>query len=328
LARTVDRRDFLLSAAAGAASALAAPLPGAAAIKFDRAATQPTLGFSTYGLPGTTTEEALPLLAQIGFDNVELDARPDGDAAPARMTPRRRDIVRQGLAETGLRLTSLMVEQYPTPDAGRHAPVLEHLRAAADLGHALAPDRPPLIQTTLGGGAWEEVRPWFVERLADWVRVADETETVIAIKPHRGGAMSRPADAAWLIEQLGHPPRLRMVYDFSHYAFRDMPLDQTVATALPILAHVAVKDAAQEAGKVVFDLPGQRGTIDYPRLLRLLADGGYRGDICCEVSRMLWSQPGYDGPAAARTCHANMRRALDQAGLATTGGSSPLKNAS
>jgi inosose dehydratase len=281
-----------------------------------------TLGFSTYGLPGMETEEALPLLVEIGFDNVELDARPDGDASPARMMAGRRSNVRRQLHDTGLRLTALMVEQYPPADAARHAPIAEYLRRAAEMGHALSPDRPPLIQTTLGGGRWEDVRGWLVERLGDWVRVADETETIVAIKPHRGGAMSRPADAAWLIEQLGHPPRLRMVYDYSHYAFRDLPLEETLRTALPILAHVAVKDAAQEGDKVVFDLPGQRGTIDYVSLFRLLREGGYQGDICCEVSSQLWRQPGYDGPAAARTCHANMRRAL-AAAQNTTGVDDP-----
>jgi sugar phosphate isomerase/epimerase len=80
---------------------------------------------------------------------------------------------------------------------------------------------------------------------------------------------------------------------------------------------VAVKDAAQEGDRVVFDLPGQRGTIDYVRLFRLLTAGGYQGDICCEVSSQLWRQPDYDGHTAARTCHANMRRALADAQDAT-----------
>ena len=42
-----------------------------------------------------------------------------------------------------------------------------------------------------------------------------------------------------------------MVYDYSHYAYRDMPLEETVRTALPYTAHVVVKDAVREGDRVV-----------------------------------------------------------------------------
>jgi sugar phosphate isomerase/epimerase len=305
--RLLDRREFF---AVVGGTTWAAAVPAGIAAAESLPPERPTLGFSTYGLPGMKSEEAVPLLADIGFDSVELDARAEGDAEPTKLSAARRDAIRGRLADSGLRLTALMVERHLAGDDAGHALVLDALRAAADLGHALSPDRPPLIQTTLGGGRWEEARTWYRDRLADWVRVADATDTTIAIKPHRGGAMSQPAEAAWLIEQLGRPARLRMVYDYSHYAFRSLALEDTVRTALPITAHVALKDAAREGDNIVFDLPGSRGTIDYVRLFRLFVDGGYRGDLCCEVSGQVWRRPGYDGPAAARICHANMRAAL------------------
>jgi sugar phosphate isomerase/epimerase len=125
--------------------------------------------------------------------------------------------------------------------------------------------------------------------------------------------MSRPAEAIWLIRQLREPSGLRMVYDYSHYAFRDMPLEDTVREAMPFTAHVAVKDAVERDGRVQFLLPGASGTFDYARLLKLLYDAGYRGDICCEVSSMVSSRPGYDPAAAARTCYRNMARAFKEA---------------
>jgi sugar phosphate isomerase/epimerase len=104
-----------------------------------------------------------------------------------------------------------------------------------------------------------------------------------------------------------------MVYDYSHYAFRDMPLDETVRTALPYTADVAVKDAVQQDGRVVFVLPGEGGTFDIPGLLRLFYEGGYRGDFCCEVSGMVSGRPDYDPVAAAKTCYENMARAFRRA---------------
>jgi inosose dehydratase len=182
-----------------------------------------------------------------------------------------------------------------------------------ELAHDLAPDRPPLVQTVLGGGRWDEKKNLFRDRLAGWLTVAKESKVVLAIKPHRGGAMSRPEEAIWLIQQLKEPVCLRLVYDYSHYAFRDMPLEETVRTALPYTAHIAVKDAIQKGERVEFLLPGESGAFDYVRLLQLFHDGGYRGDICCEVSSMVSSKPGYDPMAAAKTCYKNMARAFEKA---------------
>ena len=125
--------------------------------------------------------------------------------------------------------------------------------------------------------------------------------------------MSRPEEAIWLINQLNRPSWLRMVYDYSHYAFRDMPLEDTVRTALPFTAHIAVKDAVQRAGKVEFLPPGASHTFNYARLLRLFYDGGYRGDICCEISSMVSKKPGYDPISTARSCYRDMSLAFSEA---------------
>ena len=78
--------------------------------------------------------------------------------------------------------------------------------------------------------------------------------------------MSEPREAVWLIEQLGKNSSIQMCYDYSHYAFRNLDLKKTIKTALPHLAHVAVKDAMQKDGKVIFVLPGERLSA-FPRIL-------------------------------------------------------------
>lgn len=274
-----------------------------------------TFSFGTYGTKSLATEDALRLIASIGYDGVELAVRPEWSAAPENMPPERRRSIRDLLAETGLKLTALMEHLQPAENAAAHQATLDRLRQAADLGLDLSPESPPPIQTTLGGGRWEDVRSLYVERLADWARIGRENRTVIAIKPHRGGAMSRPEEAIWLIEQLENTPWLRMVYDYSHYAYRDMPLEQTVRTALPYTAHIAIKDAVRQGERVTFALPGESGAFDYRQLFRLLAEGGYQGDICCEVSGVLWSQGGYDPAIAAKACYRNIAPLFAEAGL-------------
>ncbi len=273
-----------------------------------------TLGFSTYGMKTLATERALHALAEIGYDSVELTVQSGWDADSAQLNAKRRKSLRALLKNLPLRLTSLM-EHVPPTDDKLQAEALKRLKLAAELAHDLAPDTPPLIQSVLGSGRFEESKAQLRDRLGDWVKLAETTDTVIAIKPHRGGVVSQPAEAVWLIEQLGKPKRLRMVYDDSHYAFRDLPLDQTIRTSLPYTAHIAVKDPVRQGKKVIFKLPGEAGTVDFPKIIREFHAGGYRGDINCEVSGMVWNQPGYDPINAAKICYANLSAAFQKAGV-------------
>lgn len=310
----VSRRDFIGQSLLASGVLLGSGSPLVAASTQSAC----TLGFSTYGMKTLKVEEAVRTIAEIGYDSVEITVWPDWDAAPANMPNERREAVRRLIAEQGSKLVSLMEHIVPSDDDAEHAIHLERLEGVFELANDLAGDQKPLVQTVLGGGDWEQKKTLFLDRLGDWLELANKHDIVLAIKPHRGGGMSRPSEAVWLIEQLGKPQRLRMVYDYSHYAFRDMPLDQTVAAALPYTAHVAVKDAVEKDGRVRFELPGSAGTIDFARIIKLLHAGGYRGDINCEVSGMVWNQKGYDPIAAAKQCYANVSKAFEKAGVART----------
>ena len=308
----ISRRTWLQLASWGAASS---QLPAFGAER--QAAQSPprcTLGFSTYGMKTLPTERAIATLADIGYGAVEITVRQGWDADSAKLTGERRRELRTRLQDTGLAVSSLMEHIYPANEQQQQN-AIERLKLAAKLAHDLSPKQPPLIQTVLGGGVFQQRKNELCDRLGAWVGVANDAQVTIAIKPHRGGVVSQPQEAVWLFEQLGKPARLRMVYDYSHYAFRDLPIEQTVRTALPFTTHIAVKDAVQEGGRVVFRLPGAAGTVDFAKIIRLFVAGGYRGDVNCEVSGMVWSQAGYDPVAAARTCFVNVRKAFAEAGV-------------
>ena len=309
------RRVLKLTAVAGFSSCLPGALAESAKPGDISGKKGLTLGFGTYGTRGMKTEAAIKLLADTGFDSVELTATEGWDAEPGKMSPTRRQAIRQQVDQSGLVLASLMENLRPSGDRATQEKNVRRLREAAELAHDLSPQEPPVIQTVLGGKDWKESNQLFLDRLGQWSEVARSTKTIIAIKPHRGGAMSRPREAAWLIERLGKDSSIRMCYDYSHYAFRQLDLRETIRTALPHLAHVAVKDAMQQGGKVTFVLPGAAGTIDYELLLKTLVAGGYRGDICCEVSSAVWRQPGYDPQEAVKTCYRNMAAIFKKAGI-------------
>ena len=307
----LDRRQWMrcaTAAAIGASFSASHSLAGTG-----DAAGRCTLSIGTYAMPGMRVEEAIRLVAETGYDGIEIAARADYDGAPGTMSPTRRKEVHQQLRDRNLKLTALMENLYPTEKDAEHAGQVERLKRVGELANDLATGGTPPVQTTLGGGVWAEKKTLFRDRLGDWIDALREAGVVLAIKPHRGGGMSRPDEAVWLIRQFDETPWLRMVYDYSHYAFRDMTVEETVAVALPYTAHIAVKDAVKQGDRVVFQLPGTSGTFDYAHLLRLFYEGGYRADICCEVSGMVWKSPGYDPAEAARVCYRNVARAFEKA---------------
>lgn len=271
-----------------------------------------TLGFSTYGMKSLKTEQAIKTLSNIGFDSIELTVWPGWDADSATIGKQRRNSLRRQFADSTLKLSSLMEHVSPLDDK-RQRQAIKRLKLAAELAHDLVPGQPPLIQTVLGAGQFQREKSKLRDRLGDWVDLAESTQTTIAIKPHRGGVISKPSEAVWLIEQLGEPKRLRMVYDYSHYVFRNLTVDETVDTALPHTAHVALKDAVQTGDRVEFRLPSRSGQIDFSQVIRRFFKGGYRADFNCEVSSAVWKQNGYEPIAAAKQCYEVISAAFQKA---------------
>ncbi len=297
----IDRRQALwtLSALAVAPSLLAA----------DRKPVTDRMlfGFSSYGMKTLTLEKAIDVIAETGFESIEICVRPEWDSAPGKLSKERRAEIRKRIEQSGLRLTALMEHLPPAASEAEHKQQLERLRGVFELARDLGGDRPPLMQTVLGDGDWEAKKNFLRDRVGDWVRLSESFGVLTCIKPHRGGSMSKPSDAVWIIKQLNEPRGLRFVYDYSHYVFRDIPLIESLKESLPYIAHVAVKDTVQKDGKISFELPGSAKTIDFATIFKTLHTNGYRGDISCEVSGMLWGKADYEPIAAAKTCYANLK---------------------
>ena len=304
-----ERRAFLKTAAL---AAVASPLRAAEAGGCK-------LAIGTYGLQSLPLADAIRLIADTGYDALEITSFDGMTGSPEALSgEEKRTEIRNVIADSGIPLGALMVNLQPQKDEAAHREQLESLRSLIQLAHDLSPDAPPLIQTILGGKNWEESRNLFRDRIANWNQLAADLKAVISIKPHRSHAMGEPAEAEWLIQQLGTPRRLKMVYDFSHYAFHEPPLTiaETVKTALPYTNYVAVKDAVERDGKVVFALAGESDNWDHADIIRDFYEGGYRGDFCCEVSSQIWrNNPDYDPVAATKLCYQNMADAFERAGV-------------
>lgn len=309
--RQQTRRQFLQTAGV-ATSVIAAP-HWAYAHK-PKPNNSMSLGFSLYGMKSLKTEQAIREVAKIGYDSVEFCLMSDWDATPNNLHPSRRKEIRDVLNGTGLDLAGLMEHVSLTGSAKDQQSVHERLKQAAELGQHLQPSSPPLIETVAGHGKWSELRNQLRDNLGGWAKVAQAAKTVIAVKPHRGGVVDRPDQGAWLVEQI-KSPWIKLNFDYSHFAFRDIPLEESIRVMIPHTAFIHVKDTVMQHGKARFLLPGESGQIDYAQLLKLVQQAGYSGDICCEVSSMVFRQPGYDPIVAAKTSYENVAPAFKQAGI-------------
>lgn len=275
------------------------------------------LGISTYGLQSLDLESAIKLVATTGYDCVEITAFEGFTGDPLLVSKERRAGIQKLLMDQKLRLCALMADLHPNADDAVHAKQTLSLKRMAELGHDVASEQPLLIQTVLAGKDWETSKMLFRDRLADWVKVAEEMKFTLVIKPHRMQAMSRPEDAIWLFKQLGEPKQLRMIYDYSHFHHREplMTIADTVAQSLSWTVYVASKDVVMKEGKAVFALTGEGGEFDHTDIIKAFVAGGYTGDFCCEVSSQIWKAKGYDAIAATKTCYTNLAAAFQRAGV-------------
>ncbi|NBR06886.1 MAG: sugar phosphate isomerase/epimerase [Planctomycetes bacterium] len=296
----LHRREFLAS--------LASSMMVGNTIAFQPKAKKITLGFSNYGMKTIAYKDAIPYIGKVGFDSLELCLLPGWPTEPKKLSASDRKEIVTLIEDSKLKLTALMENLAPSPMPEVGKGLQDRLEHAFSLANELGGKNPPLVQTVLGGGVWEKVQTLYVDTLGKWTELAAKAKVILAIKPHRSGAMNLPSQAIWLIEQLKNNPWLKMVYDPSHLMFRDLDLVKMLKDSLPHVAHVAIKDAAKRDGKIVFDLAGSTNSIDYGALIKVLKEGNYQGDVNCEVSSMVSEKAGYDPLKSAQTCKINMRK--------------------
>ncbi|HEV7403752.1 MAG TPA: sugar phosphate isomerase/epimerase [Chthoniobacteraceae bacterium] len=292
---TLPRRRFLQLCAA--VSALCATKTRAAEPELE-------LGFSLYGMKSLSLADALRTCAEIGYKNVELPLNPGFPTELAALTDDKRRELRDLLAKNHLRVSALMLNLSLAATDAQHADNVARIVAAGKLAHELDAEKPPLIETVLGGkpAEWEALKEKMAERLRGWAQAAEEAKTTVALKAHVGSAVNSPERLLWLLEQV-KSPAIVVGYDYSHFELAGLKLDETLRSLLPQTRFIHVKDTTGDSAKFQFLLPGQ-GRTDYGAYFALLREHGYRGPIVVEVSAQVFNKPGYDPVQAARESYA------------------------
>lgn len=275
------------------------------------------IAYGTYAAPDLPLEQAAALLAEVGYDGVEVCVSPrHADSMPEEMDTSRRRRLRELLGRLGLGIPAVFTLGHVLAgDEDEHRRAQEHVRRCAGLAGDLGADS-PVVALGIGGrkDQWEDVKGRIVDHLGDYGRLAQEEGFLLAAEAHCGAAVDRSDRALWVIESVGSPA-VRLHFDIVHFYLAGEDETEAVERLLPITGHTHVTDARRRAGGTFDLLLLGQGDLDAAAYVKAMDAGGWRGFLTLEVSGRIWGRDDYDAAAAARISYDSMTRAFDEAGV-------------
>ncbi|MER7347336.1 sugar phosphate isomerase/epimerase family protein [Streptomyces aurantiacus] len=272
-------------------------------------------GYGTNGLTDLRLDDALGLLADLGYsgvgltlDHMHLDPLAPDLAARTRRVARRLD--RLGLTaavETGARYVldprhkhgPSLLDPDPQRRADRVRLLIRAVQVAADLGaHAVHCFSGITPDGTSEATAWQRL----ADALTPVLDAATGAGVPLAIEPEPGHLLGTLADFHHLRLLLDDPEPLGLTLDIGHCQCLEpqSPAD-CVRAAAPWLRHVQIEDMRRGVHE---HLPFGDGEIDFPPVLRALAATGYQGLTVVELPRH-----SHAGPQLASQSLEFLRRA-------------------
>ncbi|WP_405663154.1 sugar phosphate isomerase/epimerase family protein [Streptomyces sp. RK9] len=292
---------------------------------------RPRFGYGTNGLTDLRLDDALGLLADLGYagvgltlDHMHLDPLAPDLAARTRRVARR--LNRLGLTvtvETGARYVldprhkhgPSLLDPDPQRRADRVRLLVRAVQVATDLdAHAVHFFSGITPDGTDDATAWQRL----TDALAPVLAAASGAGVPLAIEPEPGHLLATLADFHHLRQLLGDPEPLGLTLDIGHCQCleAESPAD-CVRAAAPWLRHVQIEDMRRGVHE---HLPFGDGEIDFPPVLRALAATGYQGLTVVELPRH-----SHAGPELASRSLEFLRRAdrIAAAGPAVREAASP-----
>jgi len=274
--------------------------------------------YGTNGLTDLRLDDALSLLADLGYDGVgltldhmHLDPLAPDLAARTHKLARRLDELGLGVTiETGARYVldprrkhgPSLLDPDPAQRARRADLLVRAVQIATDLGaHAVHCFSGILPKDTTGetdteGQAAEaeavakakaEVEDAAWKRLAETLTPVLDAATAagipLAIEPEPGHLLATLDDFHRLRTALGSPDALGLTLDIGHcQCLEPLSPADCVRAAAPWLRHVQIEDMRRGVHE---HLPFGDGEIDFPPVLEALAAVGYQGLVSVELPR-------------------------------------------
>ncbi|PSM43187.1 xylose isomerase [Streptomyces dioscori] len=264
--------------------------------------------YGTNGLTDLRLDDALSLLADLGYDGVgltldhmHLDPFAPGLAARTRGIARRLDELGLGVTlETGARYVldprrkhgPSLLDPDPDERARRVDLLVRAVRIAGDLGaHAVHCFSGILPKDESGAVAEDIAWKRLAEALSPVLDVATDARIPLAVEPEPGHLLATLDDFHRLRTTLGSPDALGLTLDIGHCQCLEpqSPAD-CVHAAAPWLKHVQIEDMRRGVHE---HLPFGDGEIDFPPVLEALAAVAYRGLVSVELPRHSHAGPHF-----------------------------------
>ncbi|MGR6920552.1 sugar phosphate isomerase/epimerase family protein [[Actinomadura] parvosata] len=254
-------------------------------------------GYGTNGFANHRLPDALDIIADLGYtgvaltlDHHHLDPYADGLASRvAKVADRLRTLGLGVVIETGAR--------YLLDPRRKHAPTL----LDDDRGHRVDfLSRAAAIGADLGAEAvsfWSGVRPEHVPPGLAWDRLVEGCARVLeaargvplGFEPEPGMLVDTIAGWHALRRALGAPDGFGLTLDIGHCRCNEPdPVPDCVTAVGPYLVNVQIDDMRRGTHE---HLEFGEGEIDFPPVLRALADSGYRGLVAVELPRHSHAAP-------------------------------------
>ncbi|MER7892398.1 sugar phosphate isomerase/epimerase family protein [Micromonospora sp. NPDC094482] len=279
----------------------------------------PRFGYGTNGFANHRLDDALGVIADLGYVGVALTLDHDHlDPYPPGLV-RRVAAVRRRLETLGLAVVIETGARYLLDPWQKHAPTLLHddpTRRVEFLRRAVR------IGADLGAEAisfWAGVRPEPVPPRTAWDRLVAGCAAVVDAADRAGVRLGFEPEPGMLVEDIAGWRRLRaalddpacfgITLDIGHCrCLEPWPVPRCVHEVAEHLVNVQIDDMRRGVHE---HLEFGEGEIDFPPVLRALDDAGYRGLVAVELPRH-----SHAAPAVAARSLDFLRAAARSAGLA------------
>jgi sugar phosphate isomerase/epimerase len=258
-------------------------------------------GYGTNGMHSHRLEDALAVLADLGYDGVALTLdhlhldpfRPNLAGRIAQVGRRLDELGLSVVVETGASyLLDPLRKHYPTllhagPEASRR---IDYLHRAVEVAADLGAEAVSFWSGSLPDGV-DEDRAW--GRLCDGVwRVLDlaaRRGVVCAVEPEPGHFVDTLDGVLELRRRLDDPALLRVTLDLGHVVCNEpRGMAETIRRAGPLLANVQVDDMVEGVHE---HLELGTGEVDFAAALGTLVEIGYTGLAALELPRQSHAAP-------------------------------------
>jgi sugar phosphate isomerase/epimerase len=253
------------------------------------------LGYNTNGFAHHRLEDALSILAELGYQSVALTLdyhalNPYAADLPELLAAVKGLLHQHGMrsvVETGARfLLDPRRKHQPTllsAEAADRARRLDFLRRAVDVAAGLGSDAVSFWSGAACDGAPDAtLMGRLVEGCRELCAYADGRQVRLAFEPEPGMFLDTMARFAELRERVNHP-RFGLTLDVGHlHCLGEVPTREHVRRWRDVLWNVHVEDMRRG---VHDHLMFGEGEMDFAEVLEALAEVGYAGGLHVELSR-------------------------------------------